>query len=451
MKAIFICSPSRAYGEINTIVPLARGILSAGGEVWILASPLAAAIARQHFPTRVHELTPDLERNQNILRLMVKKFRPDLIALAELYEILRPNRKADCPLISRRFLRWIAGVDCTLVFLDFIAHVPMLRSVAECPVCAGQFGRHVLNSFLRRLWVVLPCPLNEPGLVGQRCGIPYRSHELPLQIDENAILETRSRFLGKGHERDRFLILRTGSTWQTQLAEQRGHCLYEHLGDILAEYLCGLPKPITVISISSRHKLQCSTGDLQIINITNLPPHEFDQLALSSDLVVTDNEIGYTMARTLGRVPGMVLVNSLRASDVLRRERSGSRLREIVSIMERKRPNCIYPHKIFPIPADEDEFADSNAGTEGACRVSHHEPRTIRLGRLVSSAFIRTELYGGQDTRRAFEAILCDPEQQARLKRMDEGFIDRLNRIDDGVSVLQRLVTRDSIRDHTVL
>jgi hypothetical protein len=452
MKAVFVCSPSGAYGEINSIIPLARGIQSAGGEVWFLASPLAAVVAREHFPTSVFELTADVERNQSILRRMAKKFRPDLIAFAELYEILRPGRKPGCPLINRWFLQWVADLDCTLVFVDFIAHVPMLRLIADCSTCAARFGARALWSFLERLWVVLPCPLNEPGRVEQRCGIPYRAQALPLRIDDETRTRTRAKFLGHNREENGFLILRTGSTWQTVLAEQRGHDLYEHLGDILAEYLRGLPKPVTLVSVSSRHRISCRSGGFEIRNIANLPPQEFDELALSCDLVLTDNEIGYTLARTLGRVPGLVLINSFHAPDILKREKAGSRLREIVNTMVSRRPNCIYPHKIFPIPADEDEFADSRTeGADSAAVSASHEPKTVRLGRLVSSAFIRAELYGGQDTRRVFEAILCDHGQRVRLKQLEEAFLDRLNRLDDGSSVLKSLAMQDSILEHTVL
>lgn len=452
MKAIFVCSPSRAYGEINSLIPLARDIESAGGEVWFLASPLAAAVAREHFPTSVFELSPDLERNQSILRRMNKKFKPNLIAFAELYEVLRPGRKPDCPLIDPWFLHWIADTDCSLAFIDFIAHVPMLRLIADCGTCAKRLGARALQCFLERLWVLLPCPLNEPGPVDRRCGIPYRAQTLPLHIDEATRFKTRTKFLGEGREEYGFLILRTGSTWQTQLAEQRGHNLYEHLGEILAEYLGGLPKPVTLISVSSRHQITCQSRRIKIRNIANLPPREFDELALSSDLVVTDNEIGYTLARTLGRVPGLVLVNSFHGRDILRREKAGSRLREIVSAMEGRQPNCIYPHKIFPIPADADEFQDSpGTAANVPAGSAAHEPKTVRLGRLVSSAFVRAELYGGQETKRVFEATLCDHGQRVRLKRMEELFLDRLNRLDDGANVMKRLVMQDSRSDCTVL
>jgi hypothetical protein len=451
MKALFVCSPSRAFGEINSLIPLARGIEGAGGEVWFLASPLAAAVAREHFPSSVFELTSDREWNQGILRRMTKKFKPDLIAFAELYEILRPGRKPDCPLIDGWLLRWVADVNCSLAFVDFIAHVPMLRSIADCRPCVMRFGARVLQSFLERLWVILPCPLNEPGHVEQRCGIPFRAETLPLRIDDGTRARTRAKFLGQGREEDGFLVLRTGSTWQTLLAEQRGHNLYKHLGDILGEYLCGLPKPVTLVSVSSRHQISCKSGRLEIRNIANLPPREFDELALSSDLVVTDNEIGYTLARTLGRVPGLVLVNSFYAADILKREKSG-RLREIVNTMESRQPDCIYPHKIFPIPADEDEFADSWVkAAEANAPPASHEPKTVRLGRLVSSAFVSAELYGGQETKRVFEAILCDNGRRARLKQLEESFLDRLNRLEDGASVLRRLVWQDSIHEHRVL
>src|SRR5205823_5384003 len=92
MRAIFLCPPSRAFGEINTLMPLAQGIVAGGGDTWFLASPNAAAIARAEFPTQTFEMNGSREHNQIVLLRMLRKFRPDLLVFAEFYEIARPRR-----------------------------------------------------------------------------------------------------------------------------------------------------------------------------------------------------------------------------------------------------------------------------------------------------------------------------------------------------------------------
>jgi len=455
MRVLFLCSPSRAYGEINSILPLARGVAASGGEVWFLTSPLAGEIARCHFPDRVFELTPALMANQSLFRRIVKKFRPDVIVLSELYEILQPRRKPECPLIDYWWLRETQDLDCSLIFMDFIAHVPMLRSIAECDLCASHFGAEALRSFLERLWVILPCPLNEPSAPRGRRGIPYRAQSLPLTVSPERRCAIRTRFLGASAAEDGILVLRTGSTWQSLLAEQNENPLYRYLGDLLASYLGGLAGTVSLVSVSSRHKLTTTSKELQVHNVSNLPPDEFEDLALSSDLVITDNEIGYTLAKTLGKVPGIVLVNSFTMDDILAREKRGSRVRQIAQAMERDRPHSVFPHKIFPLPALSEEFHDDeyfestsefNASEPASCAVS-----TIRLGRMMSSPFVRAELFGGEDTRAVFQSVLCDTTVRREIRHHENTFIERLQQLDDGVGVLMQLALQSSLANHTAL
>jgi hypothetical protein len=451
MRAILLCAPSRAYGEINSLILLAKSIDAAGGDVWFLASPLAAEVARLHFPQRVFDLTWELERNHVTFWRMIKKFRPDLILFSEAYEILRPQRKADCPIFTPRWLDELEQLDCAFVFVDFIAHVPILRSIANCEFCAGQFGKDRLEAFLKRLWVVLPCPLNEPGPVNGRCGIPYRAQRLPLTIEPHTRARVRSRFLGED-EQEGILILRTGSSWQTDLANKFGQTLYHHLGNLFAFYLADLPYPVTVVSVSSRHQIAHSGSDLRICNISNLPPHDFDQLVLSSDLIVTENEIGYTLGKTLGRVPGMVLVNSFELEEILEREKGTSAIRKMVLEMEHRRPGCVYPHKIFPIRAGKEEFVEEIVpGMGPGDGLSRPPTSTLRLGRMKSAPFVKAELYGGDTTRLAFRSILCDPAFRAALNEQEEAYVTRLNRAEDGVTVLSRIAAHNSLVENMAL
>jgi hypothetical protein len=104
MRAIFLCAPSRAFGEINTLIPLARDIVTRGGDVWFLASPLAATIAHTEFASQTFVMNGDRVHNRIVLARMLRKFNPDLLVFADFYEIIRPQRKAECPLIDADML-----------------------------------------------------------------------------------------------------------------------------------------------------------------------------------------------------------------------------------------------------------------------------------------------------------------------------------------------------------
>jgi hypothetical protein len=321
LRAIFLVAPSRAYGEINVAIPLARSIVNSGGEVWFLASPLASGLANTQFPERVFELSSSRDDNQRTFWRMIKKYRANMVVFTELYEIIQPRRMTDCPLLSFNFFRDLEYLDATFVFVDFIAHVPALQEIAGCPRCAKRFGARQLESFLQRLWVVLPCPLNEPAEVPGRCGVPYRIHDLPIPVPANDRHRVRKRMLGQNSGRDGILIVRTGSSWQAKLAEEYGVRVYEHLTDLLAGYLAGIKRTITLVSVSDKQFLHPDQSKkIRVVNIGNLAPDDYQRLILSADLVLTDNQIGYTLATTIGNVPGGVMVNSYSAEQIMERE-----------------------------------------------------------------------------------------------------------------------------------
>ena len=452
MRAVFVCTPSKAFGEVNAAIPLARSIVQAGGEVWFVASPLAAGLASQSFEGSVFTLSGNREFNQSLFWLVVGKFRPDVIIFVEFYEILRPKRTPDCPLIDRNWLRRMASVAGEVVFLDFIAHVPMLREISDCPRCCNMFDRTSLRAFFRRLRVLLPCPLNEPGRVAGRCGIPYRTGALPFDLDPEERDRTRQRFAGSDESSsETFIILRTGATWQSVLAQRYGVRLYDHLSDLLKFYFGHSEKRVVVISVSSHHKLKAvSTPNFTVENRENLPPSEFDRLVLSSDLIMTDNEIGYGLAKTMGRVPGLVFINSYNADQVLARERYGTPVSNTVSTLETYRCGSVYPHKIFPIAAPADQFNDDIPGwrSTGSSAVSGS---CIRLGRMVSSPFLKAELYGGEEAASELRAFVNRNAYGDWFREKESAYLARLNAAPTGVEALRQLMKTVPSQRDTVL
>ena len=447
MRAIFLLSPSRAYGEINVAVPLAKGLADLGAEIWFVASPLAARIASKHFPGRVFTMASNRDANQVTFWRVVKKYRPNMIVFSELYEILQPRRMPECPILDRQFLADIGNLDTALVFLDFIAHVPALQEIAGCAQCAHPFGQASLTSFLKRLRVVLPCPLNEPGDIPGRRGVPYRVQGLPvpLQAEDRALV--RKSILGAKSGPEDILIVRTGSTWQARLAKEYGVRVYNHFTDLLSTYLRDIRHRVTLVSVSDKQRLSSDRSRrVRVINVSNLDPSDYQRLILSADLVLTDNQIGYTLATTIGTVPGAVLVNSYEVEEILRSEGPGTAVARIVSQIERERPGSIYPHRIFPLRIDA-EMANLDTG-------AHRKPvpfgsEVLRLGRMRSSPYVKIEMYGGKRTSDLFRRLLEDRSVKDYLNQQDKAYIERLNAIDDGPKVMSRIFDGYQLAQHT--
>jgi hypothetical protein len=193
------------------------------------------------------------------------------------------------------------------------------------------------------------------------------------------------------------------------------------------------------VSVSDAHRIETSNPALRIHNIANLPPSDFEQLVLATDLVMTDNEIGYTLCMTIGRVPAAVLVNSYNGQELLETLEDDGPVRRVVSALESERPGSIYPFKIFPIPAGPSEFADEPDPADDDARADIG-PNVVRLGRMQSSPFTRVEIYGGDRTRRQLQRLLCDRRHRGHLRRLDQGYIEALNRLQQGVPLLEQLM-----------
>ncbi len=453
VRALFLCGASRTYGEINVVLPLAESVVAAGGEVWFLSSPLAAQLGRPAFADRVFEMSEDRAANQVLFWRIIKKYRPNLVVFSELYEILQSDRPRECPLLDSVLLQDLESVEATLVFMDFIAHVGALQEVLACEHCAGQWGRRALRSFLRRLWVILPCPLHEPGPVPGRRGIPFRIGPSPSSETAGVTDRTRCRakYLGKAAERDGVLILRGSSTWQADLAEEAGVQLHEYLSDLLALYFEDFPRPVTLVSVSDRHKLRRPEGNsrLKVVNLPNLPRDEYRTLVLAADLVLTENEISYSLGQALGHGHGVLFVNSFTSRELSRREIDHEGLRRLLSKVEENWPGSIFPHVIHPIRLTKADHKLSEApvsASGGSLPVA-----TTRLGRMASSPFVKIELYGGRQTREILHRLLLDSSAAQELVREETGYLERLQRAESGVGVLAQICAVGRLASHTAL
>jgi hypothetical protein len=447
IRALFVTPTWMATGETAAAQILADSIVAGGGEAWFLASTPAAQIVRPRFGDRVQEMSGDLSVNQHHWRRMIDEVDPNVIVFSELRSILALRLNRQYPLADLSWLRELNSLDALLVALDHVGSTPSVQKMMDRLSSRALF-RMISNAWrpiFGRMCILLPCPLHEPGKVEGRQGHPYRSMEMPLRVDPAVRAQVRARYLGDRDAEDGRLIFHSVPRWSFRLAKTLKAPLYDFLGEILTEYVADVAEPVTIVSVNDGTLLRPSPNKkVRVVNLAGLPLSEFDALMLSSDLVLTENIVSFTLAKTVGNAPGVALVNSSTLKEILEREPEGSEIRRLALQMERRRAGSVYPHAMYPIKKQDTAAAAARSPRRllfNATAPSVPMPEEmIRVGSLPSSPFIRAELYGGQTTRELFHHLLSDPARRAQALAEDEAFIERQNALPDGSAVLKRIL-----------
>ena len=447
VRALFVTPTWMATGETAAALVLADSIVAGGGEAWFLASTPAAQIVRPKFGDRVQEMSADLASNQEHWRRMIEEVDPNVIIFSELRSLLALRLNRQFPLADLSWLRDLNRIDALLVALDHVGSTPSVQKMMA-RLSAHALFRLISNAWrpiFERMCILLPCPLHEPGKVEGRQGHPYRSMAMPLSIDPAVRAQVRARYLGEDHAEDGRLIFHSVPRWSFRLAKTLKSPLYDFLGEILTGYVADVREPVAIVSVNDGTLLRPSPGKrVRVVNLAGLPLAEFDALMLSSDLVLTENIVSFTLAKTVGNAPGVALVNSSTLKEILEREPEGSEIRRLALQMERRRAGSVYPHVMYPMKKQDQAAAAARSPRRllfNAAAPSVPMPEEmIRVGSLQSSPFIRAELYGGQQTRELFRQLLTDPARRAQVRAEDESFIARQNALADGSAVLKRLL-----------
>jgi hypothetical protein len=457
VRALFVTPTWMATGETAAALVLADSIVAGGGEAWFLASTPAAQIVRPKYGDRVQEMTGDLASNQHHWRRMIEEIDPNVIVFSELRSILALRLNRQFPLADLSWLRELNEVDALLVALDHVGSTPSVQKMIS-RLSGHAFFRLISNAWrpiFERMVILLPCPLHEPGKVEGRQGHPYRSMAMPLRVDPAVRDQVRARYLGEDHAADGRLIFHSVPRWSFRLAKALKAPLYDNLSEFVAEYVADVEAPVTIVSVNDGTLLRPSPDKtVRVVNLAGLPLAEFDALMLSSDLVLTENIVSLTLAKTVGNAPGVALVNSSTLKEILAREPEGSEIRRLAMQMERRRAGSVYPHVMYPMKQQDQAAAATRSPRRrlfNAAAPSVPMPEEmIRAGSLPSSPFIRAELYGGQKTRDLFHGLLCDPARRAQARAEDEAFIARQNALEDGSSVLKRLLAGRTVGDTVI-
>ncbi len=454
VRALFVTPTWMATGETATALALAESIVADGGEAWFLASAPSAQIVRPHFGDRVREMGGDLAANQALWRRLIEEADPNVVIFSELRSFLALRMNRQFPIADLRWLRELSGLDALLVSIDHVGSTPSIQKLMA-RLSSQPFFRLIAGAWrpiFERMCILLPCPLHEPRKVEGRQGHPYRSMTMPLRVDPEVRAQVRARYLGERQD-EGALIFHSVPRWSFRLSRALKAPLYDHLGEVLTEYLADIAEPVTIVSVNDGTLLRPSPNKhVRLVNLAGLPLAEFDALLLSSDLVVTENIVSFTLAKAVGNVPGVALVNSFTAQEIVAREPEGSAIRRVVEQAERRRAGSIYPHVMYPVQRQEKGAAPSpRRMLFNAAAVSVPLPEEmIRVGELPSSPFIRAELYGGDDTRALFRALLTEETQRAQVRATDAAYLERQKDLDDGATVLKRLLAGRSLGE-TVL
>jgi len=455
VRALFVTPTWMATGETATALALAESIVSDGGDARFLASAPAAQIARPRFGDRVREMTGDLAANQLEWRRLIEEVDPNVVVFSELRSFLALRLNRQYPLADLKWLRELNGLDALLVAIDHVGSTPSVQKLMA-RLSSHLFFRMIANAWrpiFERMCILLPCPLHEPGKVEGRQGHPYRSMTMPLRLDEDVRAQVRARYLGEGRQDEGALIFHSVPRWSFRLSKALKAPLYDYLGEILTEYLGDVAEPVTIVSVNDGTLLRPSPAKrVRVVNLAGLPLSEFDALLLSSDLVVTENIVSFTLAKAVGSVPGVALVNSWTSKEILDREPEGSEIRRLVAQAERRRAGSVYPHVMYPMRVQDKGAAPSPRRLLlNASAPSIPLPEEmIRVGGLPSSPFIRAELYGGRETRDLFRDLLCDETRRRQVRAGDAAYLERQRALDEGAIVLKRLLAGRSLGD-TVL
>jgi len=181
---------------------------------------------------------------------------------------------------------------------------------------------------------------------------------------------------------------------------------------------------VVVVSVNGRSLLLPSSAPgLRVIHLGQLRPSEYEELLFASDLMISDNRISSSLAKAVcGLIPCVALRNSHPLPELI--DRADEPTRALLLEMERDRPGAIFPFEVFPIWSREDL---------DALRLFPDNP--------IEACLLTLEMYGGEETRLAFEQLLTDPAHREKLKARQLHYISLICRLPKSQDALLSLAT----------
>jgi len=406
VKILFVTPNPSGSGEAVTALHMGRELTRGGHEVRYLASAFTAGFLRASFPAGVEELTGDAADDRRRWHDLVREFRPGVVVFADYpLLLLSPQGRA---LLAGDDLMGLDDLDAVLVTLDHLGMAQGPLTLSFGPPHLELFLEH-LPAVPQRMQVLLPCPVQSPIPPASRRGTPFRYWRLPLDLAESRRRALRERFLEGG---DGLLVFHSVPTWAEELCRRHRLPNHRYLTRLLEIYLGGLGRPVIVLSVN-RESLPAPAmgGGLRVVNLGQLEPGEYQEMLFASDLMLTDNGVSVSLGlAACGLVPCAWLRNSHGLPDLL--ARTEEPVRAVLLEMEGERLGAVFPFDVFPIWSRADL-----------------ETLQVLVGNPLTRCVTALEIYGGEETKNALEALLTDPMERLELRARQSDYVEAIGRL----------------------
>ena len=422
MNVLFVVPSEVSSGEAITALHVAECIAAEGVRVHFLSSDFTARFLEGPFRRGITRFTADRNFNSRIWLELLRDFEPDLILFAD-YPLLFFSSGAP-PFADEAWASSLEGLDIPLVTFDHLGYAQKPVSLYFGPPHLS-FHCETMHEAPANMQILLPCPVQEPGFVPGRRGIPFRYWDLPLNLPEAKRREVRRRYLRDEQE---LLIFHSTPGWAWQLAQSLGLPYYACLSKILQYYFSGLDRPVTILSINNGDLLApAEHPGIRIQNLASLPKDEYEALMLASDLMITENRLSVSLGKAVcGLVPSVVLRNSYRLKALLADREEP--LRRILLEMEGERLGAVFPYEVFPI-------------------FSRQEMELLGLYKhnSLEEAFVTLEVYDGEATRSHLHRLLLEPEAREALRIKQQDYVNKLQSLEDAYDTLRGVLEKQLV------
>ncbi len=407
MRTLFVTPHRLSSGEAITALHAANRLAGAGHATHFIASERSARFISRHRRHGITALMSDRAANQRKFLKCLLEFRPDVLVFAD-FAVLDPRCGGE-PLLDQDWLARLDQVDAVLATFD---HLGIEQKNAN----AGE-SRSSLYSPQRpeRMEVLLPCPMHDPDRLPGRVGIPFRYWQ-PPQLSPQQVESVRARY-GVG-SRDR-LIFHSVSPWARQSAAERHNPLYQFLPRILSEYLGELGEGVTLVSVNDGELLpDLASGELSIVNISSLPPNEYEALIVSADLILTENCYSVTLGKAVcAGIPVVAWHNPYDLRSLLG-QLEGPSTASVAEFILRS-PGAITPWIAFPMWPPE----------------LRDHMRVFENNR-ISRCFEHLSLFAGEASARVLQSALVGSEYRSRIRAEQHAYNERVEALPDACQVL---------------
>ena len=423
INVLFVVPSEVSSGEAITALHVAECLAAKGGRMHFLASDFTAYFLEGPFPRGVTRFTQDRDSNCQIWLDLIRDFVPDLILFAD-YPLLFFSSGAP-PFAGDAWASSLESLDIPLVTFDHLGYAQRPVSIYFGPPHLS-FHCETLRAAPANMHILLPCPVQEPGFVPGRRGIPFRYWDLPLKLPEAKRQAVRRRYL---RDERGMLVFHSTPGWAWRLAQNLGLPYYTFLSKIFETYFSGLDVPVTILSINDGDLLApCEHAGIHIRNLASLPKDEYEALMLASDLMITENRLSVSLGKAVcGMVPGAVLRNSYRLRELL--AFAEEPMRRILLEMEGERLGAVFPYEVFPI------FGRQEMELLGL--YTHNS---------LDEAFATLEVFGGEATRAQLHRLLLDPEAQEAVRSKQQDYANRLQSLEDAYDALQVVLEKQLVQ-----